>query len=48
MTRERAAMNMWHKKKVAGKVRSDRVSHQSGNGKESRDSEKKCEGELEK
>ena len=32
---------------MAGKVRSDRVSHQSGNGKENRDGEKKHEGELE-
>ena len=41
-------MNMWREKKVAGKVRSDWVSHQSGNGKESGDGKKKCEGELEK
>ena len=33
--------------KVAGKVQSDQVSHQSGNGEENRDSEKKYEGELE-
>ena len=39
---------MWCEKKVAGKVQSDRVSHQSGNGEESGDGEKKCEGELEK
>ena len=47
MARQRAATNMWHKKKVAGKVRSDRVLHQSGNSKESGDGEKKCKGELE-
>ena len=32
--------------KAAGKVWSDWVSHQSGNGKENRDGEKKCDGEL--
>ena len=36
------------REKVAGKVWSDQVLHQSGNGKESGDGEKKCEGELEK
>ena len=36
------------REKVVGKVRSDWVLHQSGNGKESGDGEKKCEGKLEK
>ena len=34
--------------KAVGKVQSDQVSHQSGNGKESGDGKKKCEGNLEK
>ena len=33
--------------KVAGKVWSDQVSHQSGNNEENRDGEKKYEGKLE-
>ena len=32
---------------MAGKVRSDRVLHQSGSGEENGDGKKKCEGELE-
>ena len=33
--------------KAVGKVWSDQVSHQSGNGEENRDGEKKYEGKLE-